>query len=275
MATAQIQSSGPGRGRDEHGFTSYVAFSGSSNTLGQVFELDSSAGYNFNEHFGADLGLPFYFLRSSAASGSTTNSGVGNLYIDLRLNFPNPAVNYKSVLTGYAPTGSTSLGLSSGRATFDWTNRFDRSFSRLTPFVELGLGNTIRDTSSFRRPYTSLGFNTHFRGGLGYDLWKMISVGAAGYAIVASGQQKIFSRVVSSAPTSAGSSHGVFQNNRETIGSADIAADNGFSAWVDASPSLYLDLELAYTRSMQYSLDTVSFTVGVNLGSLARRRARP
>src|SRR5438477_1913775 len=263
------------------GFTSYTEFGGSSNSDGRVFELDSSVGYNFSKHFGLDMGLPIYFTQASSSTtgGSTSNNGVGNPHVDLRLKFNNPAVNYGSVLTGFAPTADTKKGLSTGRATFDWTNRFDRSFSRLTPFAEAGIANTIMDSRLFFRPFSSLGFNTHFQAGTSFDLWKFFSVGASAYDILPSGQQKIFSKLV--AQQSGGSAsnpnppHGrVFENNHETTGSADIARDHGYSTWVDASPNSYLDMELGYTHSVNYALNTVSFSVGFNLGSLVRKGVR-
>jgi len=67
-------------------------------------------------------------------------------------------------------------------------------------------------------------------------------------------------------------SHGrVFEQNQQTTGGADIAKDNGFAALVDANPTPYLDMELGYTRSVHYALNSVSFGVGVNVGYLARR----
>jgi len=50
--------------------------------------------------------------------------------------------------------------------------------------------------------------------------------------------------------------------------------DNGYSASLGASPSPYLDLGVGYTRSVRYALNTVSFSVGVNLGSLAKRNSQ-
>src|SRR5712691_1833561 len=264
--------------QDGKGFTSYTEFGGSSNSDGRVFELDSSVGYNFSKHFGLDMGLPIYFTQASSSTtgGSTSNNGVGNPHVDLRLKFSNPAVNYGSVLTGLAPTADTKKGLSTGRATFDWTNRFDRSFSRLTPFAEAGIANTIADSRLFKRPYTSLGFNAHFQAGTNFDLWKFFSVGASAYDILPSGQQTIFSKLVKQQPGgNSNSSHGrVFENNAQTTGTAAIARDNGYSTWVDASPNRYLDMELGYTHSVHYALNTVSFSVGVNIGQLARSGAR-
>ena len=68
-------------------------------------------------------------------------------------------------------------------------------------------------------------------------------------------------------------SHGrYFQNNQQTTGTADIARDNGFSTWIDASPSPAVDLELGYTRSMGYDLNSVSFNIGLNLTRLLRTK---
>ncbi len=259
------------------GFASYAEFTGSSNSLGKVYEVNTTVGYNFSSHFGADLGLPVYYLQPSGSTGVGSSTNVGNAFLDLRLKYNNPAVNFGTMLTGYAPTGDKSHGLSTGRATFDWNNRFDRSFGSWTPFLEAGLANTIPDSQFFNRPYTTLGFNTHFRGGASYDIWKFFSVGGTGYAIEPSGQQTIFSRVIPAGSSGSGSAggHGVFAVNHETTGPAAIAQDYGYSGWVDANPSGNLDLELAYTHSVDYSLNTVSFTVGVNIGALAKRKTQP
>ncbi len=258
---------------EEKGFTAYTLFQGSTNAPGQVMKWDTSAGYNLNRHFGLDVGLPFYFVRNSGTSttGSSSNNGIGNAYVDLRAKFSNPAMNYATTLTGYAPTGDSSKGLSTGRATFDWNNHVDRQFRRLTPFGEIGIGNTISDTRFFPRPFTTLGFNTHMQGGATYDLWRIFSVGASGYAVLPSGEQKVFSKLLtrgSVGTAGSGRSGRVFETTPEATGSSDIARDDGFSAWLDASPSKYLDLELGYTRSVHYELNTVSFGIGVNIGKM-------
>jgi hypothetical protein len=279
VATAQSVPAAPSQGGT--GFTSYVEFDGTSNDEGQVYRLNSNIGYSFTEHFGVDVGVPVYFLRpSSSVTGTTGTSGngLGNPYLDLRVKFLNPAVNFGSVLTGYAPAGDSKLGLSTGRATFDWTNHFDHSFNNLTPFLEAGLSNTVADTQLFLRPFTSLGMNSHFQGGASYQLGKYFNVGASGYDIQPFGQQTIFSKVANGnggvRGPGAGSSHGPFQNNQQITGSSDLAYDNGFSAWIGASPSPYLDLQLGYTRSIQYDLNSVSFSMGVNVGRLYHRSSK-
>lgn len=272
MGTAVAQSAPKPAATDNSGFTSYAQFGGTSNSDGQIYELESTVGYNFNQHFGMDIGVPIYFVRpSSTATGVTSTNGLGDPYLDARFKFLNPTVNFGSVLTGYVPVGDSKKGLSTGRATFDWTNHFDHSFSKLTPFGDVGIANTITSSRLFVRPYTTLGFNTHFQGGANYDLWKFFSIGGSAYDILPSGQQTVFSKV-SRGPNSGPVAHGrVFNSNQQTTGSADIARDNGFSTWIDASPGRVIDMELGFTRSVHYDLNSVSFTIGFNLGSLYRR----
>lgn len=277
MAAAQAVPATPVQG--DTGFTSYVEFDGTSNADGQVYRLNSSVGYTFTEHFGVDVGVPIYFVRPSASNTTgASGNGLGNPYLDLRLKFLNPVVNFGSVLTGFAPAGDSRLGLSTGRATFDWTNHFDHSFNNLTPFIEAGLSNTVADTQLFIRPFTSLGMNSHFQGGVSYALGKYFNVGASGYDIQPFGQQTVFSKVAAGNGSAMGRGFGSsrgnpFQNNQQITGSSSLVYDNGFSTWVGASPSPYLDLQLGYTRSIQYDLNSVSFSLGVNVGRLYHRSA--
>jgi hypothetical protein len=274
MAAAQSVPAAPSQA--DTGFTSYVEFDGTSNAEGQVYRLNSSVGYSFTQHFGVDVGVPLYFVRPSGSvtgtTGATSSNGVGNPYLDLRLKFLNPAVNFGSVLTGYAPAGDSKLGLSTGRATFDWTNHFDHSFNNLTPFFEAGLSNTVADTQLFLRPFTSLGMNSHFQGGASYQVGRYFNVGASGYDIQPFGQQTLFSKVAKG-QVAVPSRGNPFQNNQQVTGTSDLAYDNGFSAWIGASPSPFLDMQLGYTRSIQYELNSVSFGIGVNVGRLYHRSA--
>jgi len=258
---------------DDKGFTSYVQFAGTSNSDGQVYKLDPSVGYNFSGHFGMDVGIPVYFVRaSSTAAGTTSTNGIGNPYVDVRVKYLNPILNFGSVLTGNAPAGDSKKGLSTGRGTFDWTNHFDRSFFSLTPFAEVGIANTITDSLLFERPFTTFGFNTHLQGGVKYAVWKILNVGASGYDILPTGQQTVFSKVQGGSSNPASPSHKpVFLNNQQTTGTADIAHDDGFSTWIEAKPGSVLDMELGFTRSIHYDLNSVSFNIGLNLGRLHRK----
>lgn len=256
------------------------SFSGSTNSTGQVMSLDSTVGYIFSSQVGVDAGIPVYFVHSSYtnSSGSTTttsNNGIGDLYAQLRLSFPNPVVNYRTVLTGAAPTGDTATGLSTGHATYDWTNRFDRGFGSLTPFIEIGIGNSIPSTLIFDRAYQSYGHEAHLQGGATYQVADWVAVNGLAYEIAPWGSQTIFSRVIGNGgpPAGAGNNgHGppVFSTANQTTGGSGIAEDNGFGAGVNVRPSPVLEFFAGYSHSIQYELNTLSFGVSVNISKILR-----
>jgi hypothetical protein len=262
---------------EEKGFTFYETFQGSTNELGQVMKLDTTVGYDFTKHYGVDFGVPFYMVRPSStetSSGGTSQNGIGDAYAEVRATFNNPLVNYATVLTGTAPTGDTKTGLSTGRATFDWTNHFDKGILGLRPFANVGIANTVSDTTFFTRPFTTLGMNTHEEGGASWSVFPFVRLGASYYAIEPWGTQKVFSRYVvnqSSAIPVMARGHGVFQNVAETTGTSDLTRDNGFAGWISGRAFHLLDLELGYERSVKYDLNTVSFLVGFNIGSVVRK----
>jgi hypothetical protein len=266
------------KANEEKGFTFYETFQGSANELGQVMKLDTTVGYDFTKHYGVDFGVPFYFVSPSStetSSGGTSHNGVGDAYAEIRGTFNNPLVNYATVLTGTAPTGDTTTGFSTGRATFDWTNHFDKGILGLRPFANVGVANTISDTTFFTRPYTTLGMNTHEEGGVSWSVFPFVRVGASYYVIEPWGTQKVFSRFVSrqstGMPIAGRGQHGVFQNTGAATGTSDLTRDNGFSAWISGRAFNVLDLELGYQRSVEYDLNTVSFLVGFNIGSIVRK----
>src|SRR5258708_6043534 len=252
--------------RSEGHFTWIEQFDGSSNTEGQVMLLDSSAGYLFGRHLLVDAGVPIYFIRANtttASGASTTNSftDLGDVYGQVRLSFPNPALNFKTQLTGRAPTGSTSDGISTGHATYDWTNRIDRDFGHWTPFLEVGLADSIPDTFVYRRPFASYGELAHFQAGASYHVVNWLSVAASAFDVAPWGTQTIDSRVAGNG-SGASNGHGPpFLQGPKTTGGSSLAADNGFSSGVEFSPLRATDFTLRYSPSNHYALHTVSFCI--------------
>jgi hypothetical protein len=273
-ATGVHAQSSPSPGGSARGFVVYESFEGDSNSDGQVMVLSSSVAYHFNQHFSAGIGIPIYFEHASPATigtASSISSGVGNLTASVRAEWKNPVLNYAATLTGTAPSGDTKKGLSTGHATFDWNNRLDHDFGVFNPFVTVGIANTITDTRYFLRPFTSYGYLAHFEAGTDVDLSHSVGLSLSGYDIAPWGTQTIVSRVVvAGASGKSGSvSHGrAFENSHTTVGTASLASDDGFNADLSFSPRRYLDLDLGYSRSVRYALNSVSFGVGVNLSSL-------
>src|SRR5258707_3630837 len=196
--------------------------------------LDSSAGYLFGRHLLLDAGVPVYFVRANTATASgasTTNSftDLGDIYGQIRLSFPNPALNFKTQVTGPASTGRTSEGISKGHATYDWTNRIDRGFGQWTPFLEVGFANSIPDTFVYRRPFASYGELAHFQAGAAYHVVSWLTVAASAFDVAPWGSQTIDSRIIGNG-SGASRGHGppVLQA-LQTTGSSSLTTHNGFT----------------------------------------------
>jgi hypothetical protein len=263
----------------EKGFTEVESFQSTLNSSERLFKLDSNVGWDFSKHFGVFAGVPVYFDHipsSTVTTGTTTtttpsssHTGIGNSYFGLALRAPNPMLDYTSTITGGAPTGDTKKGLSSGRATVDWDNRFEHSFSRLTPFFDGGFGNTVPDSKLVTRAFTSLGFVAHLEEGADWELIKHFSVGGSGYQIVPGGNQKIFSRLVAKGGTGKAGSKNVFQSSATASGNG-LTRENGFNTWVGLEAGRFWRVEVGYTRSTTFDLSSFAFNISLNIGKLLR-----
>jgi hypothetical protein len=260
------------------GWTLYSRSQGSSNQAGVVTKLDTNAGYNFNQYFGVDFGVPVYFVYPSIGKavsilGTRQRDGIGNVYLDLRFTLTKPIVNFVTYATVAAPTGDRKEGFSTGHVTWDWHNHFYRTFGRLTPFANAGLADTIMDSPFYLRPFSSLGLIGHFEGGATFNFWKDVSVGSSFYAIVPSGNQQVISKLSGKETTiKKGSSLGqIFEIPSQPTLGPDSVRDQGFSLWCEAAATSYLDLDIGYSHSTQYSLDSLFFGVGLNWKTLYQR----
>jgi hypothetical protein len=265
----------------QKGFTGFEEFQGTLNSDSKIFKLDSNAGYDFNKHFGIFVGMPLYFantqttttqVNGTATTTTTdvTNNGLGNAYFGFAMRAPNKTLDYSSTVTMAAPTGSTSKGFSSGRANADWDNRFEHAFDRLTPFVDAGLANAVPDSGLSTRPFTSLGLLTHLEEGGEFELVKHFSVGGSGYEIVPFGNQKIFSKIVGKGQTGKGKGKNTFDQSAVSSGSG-LTRENGFNSWVAFDPTPLWRVQVGFTRSVTYNLNSFGFNLRMNLGKAAHQ----
>lgn len=259
------------------GWTLYARFRVFPGDSGLIVKTDPSVAYDFNRYWRVYAGLPVYSVRES--SSTTTNpqlmSGIGNVYGGLQFTTISAVVDYSSSVQVSAPTGDESRGFSTGRMTADWTNTVSRPFGALMPYASAGIGNTISDTAFFVRPFTSDGLVGHFELGGFWDVTSRLSPGMAAYAIRASGEQRIVSRVVrTTTPTTSTSTPTrergpadtaaptrTFLTQVETIGLAEIANDEGLAAWLTFRPQRNISFDVGYNRSARYDLDSVFFGV--------------
>jgi len=265
------------------GWTLGARFEGDYSSAAGVYDVATALGYNFSNHLGMDAGVPFYFVNTPTATtqinpGAVSGVGMGNTFVDLLLNYPNRSLNYSSAIHLTAPVGDTKKGLSTGHATWNYTNHFDHAFGDWSPFLDAGVGNSILDTIYFTRPFSSFGYNAAFTGGLEYDRGPY-SFQAGAYDVAPWGNQTEVSRVFRCARAmscgAAGRSHNRkgFASANVTKGGADLVRDNGYEAGIDFKPVYYLDFAFDYSRSVPLHLNNYSFGIGINLSSLVRPRA--
>ena len=250
------------------GFTLYEFVGGSFYSSGHVTELETTAGYNFNQYFGVDVGIPAYFVGGRGFVktprgphiGDISGNGFGDLYADLLVTVNRPVLTYLGTLRGTAPTGERSLGFSTGRATFDWDNYFDHDFGRFRPFADIALADTISSTHFFYRPFTTFGTVALLEGGATVRIIPKLRVGASLYEDAPIGTQKVF----------------LFgkAGDREVVGPSSIDRDNGYSGWVTVMPASVISLEAGYDHSVHYRLNVFSFGIGINVAAAYRKAKR-
>jgi hypothetical protein len=290
---------------DQQGWSFSQRFLGFSNSIGTILKTTSTATYSFNEHVKAYGGIPFYSAKEATTTGSSQfMNGIGNVYSGLFVTTANStALRYSSDLVFTLPTGDVSRGFSTGHPTVDWINTFSHSFSRVTPYATIGAANTLSDTSFFVRPFASKGIVSHFEAGTLMGLTSRVNVGALVYAVRATGQQEIVSQVAEqpasqttaaqqqSTPTNpvstivpnpggngtglgnvvghngnSNSTPAVFQTQQQTVGPATIVNDQGFSALMTFKPVPSTELQVGFSRSAAYNLDSVFFGIGFHFG---------
>ena len=266
------------------GFNEYESFQGIANSSGTLLKLDSTLGYDFNRYAGVFAGVPLYFAHDAQTNSSTgrfSNAGAGDAYFGFELFAPNRVVNYATSVTIGAPTGNVSKGFSTGHVTADWSNRFRHTFGRLTPFFIAGLSNTVPDSDLITRGFTSLGTVVHLEEGAEWKLARRVYAGASGYQIIPSGQQQIFNRLGAFTPRDGNGNGGnddqppgngppPGNNGQPSNTGNNLTRENGFDTWLGFEPTRVLRLELGYTRSATFALNSFSFNVGLNLGRMLR-----
>ena len=309
----------PGEPNDR-GFTFTTSFTGSHDSAsGWSSEIDSSARYDFNSVFGVEVGMPYYILYSGystagVASGSlsarnivtvltakpplvNTYNALGDLYLKLHFAAPNSSFGYTAAITGTAPTGNTSVGISTGRPTFDLNNHIEHNFGFFTPLAEFGFGDSSaladqqlssRQANRFAghpvlaesvarqisRPYTSLGPLSHFRAGGTLDFLKIFSFEGSGYEDLPVGDQKIYSHLFLPAKNGgiiqiANGKRRRFESVRVATGQG-IGEDNGLTGELTINLNRYMALDGTYQHSLRQHFDTVAFGISFTFGKGAQ-----
>jgi hypothetical protein len=264
------------------GPTAFAQVAAMRTEIGTVYNEGIGVGYNLSDHLGGDIGFSLYNVQSPYTI--VTNHDwrwttlAGDPFIDLRYAIKTRGLNVVSILTGTVPISSPERVFSTGRFGVDWFNHIETHYGGLTPFVNLGAANESVDRYilprpyDIARPYQTLGFMANFEGGASYTIFRNYSIGASAYAVVPSGTQKVFSRLVAPDSTVSGdASHFRYWNNAfETVGDSQIDRDNGYSGWVDIHRLRNLTIEVGYTYSVHYHLGSAFLMLRYDGTSLIR-----
>ena len=282
------------------GLTGFVQVQGTSTPLGLVMSLDANIGYNLTPHFGADVGLPVFLVRSPfspyANRDWTWSALWGDPYIDLRYTTNRSRVKFVSVLTGTIPASSPERILTTGRFGVDWFNHVEGKFKGFMPFVNFGVANGTVNRYymprpySMARPYQTLGFIADFEGGAHFQIRPGFKIGASAYALVPGGPQTVFSRLVAPGSSVVGdyAHNRYFYHEFQTISQtyvdqdqdkprlgSEIARDNGFSGWLEIGKVRSVTLLIGYTRSAHYAYDALNVGLNFNATSLIKYLTTP
>lgn len=262
-----------------------MKFEGSSSGDGSVYDVASGVGYNFSHHFGVDLGTAYNFVGTPTSTKqknaqAVSGFGLGNVGADLKWNFPGKTLNYDSTIHLTAPTGDTKKGFSTGHATWNSANHLEHGWGNFTPFLDGGVGNSVPDSRYFHRPFTTFGYNAQFEAGTEVDAGPL-SLAASAYDIAPWGPQTVVSKLFRCTSGTKCSAAGKttnrknYLNSNVSTGDASLTRDNGFNAGVEFKPERYhyLDLEIDYSHSVPLQLNSISFAVSIDVGSLLRRQA--
>jgi hypothetical protein len=257
------------------GPTALVGLQARSTPFGVVSSLGISLGYQFTEHLTFDIGLPIYYVRSQYSLVTTsdweTDTLLGDPFLDGRYSRKVSGANYLTVVTVSFPASNPQRVYSTGRVGVDWFNHVQsaKPIMGFTPFLNAGAGSKSVERYymprpySLSRPYETQGFISDFEGGFSYRIHRDYSIGASMYALVPSGGQKVFSKLITPNSAVVGDGHygRVWDSAFETMGSSEIDRDNGYSGWVEITRFKSVNFQFGYTHSVHYRFDSATFAV--------------
>jgi hypothetical protein len=247
-------------------------------------------------------GVPYY--RDS--SDGTAVTGVGDAYAMGSLYGRAARVDLgTSLLVGF-PSGDKNLGLGAGKTTVDVSGTLSYAFERARPFVSAGFGNSVFNFA-YQRPYISDGNAAQLTGGIDFHTASHLAAGAAGFGVIPSGTQVVYSRIAvgqnsgsqTALPGSGGSSgsaggsggsgsgsggagkggsptstpvdapaHMPFlANSVSTLPASDLR-DYGANAWASVTVARGVTLNFAVAHSVPFRITTARVSLGLDLPRL-------
>lgn len=231
-------------------------------------------GYSFSDVFSLDITVPIYMYRlaGSRAPNPPPNALLvnqrgepGDVLFGLHAQFVPRGFLYQATVSATAPTGDTLYGLSTGRATFDFSNRLERPFRYTTPSLEIGVGDSSTLVNPLvQRDFTSLGPLAHFQAGFSFSLLLGSSIETSAYEQLPIGDQKIYQQI---------GRRGGQGPQRTVVTGRSVSEDNGFTTSLDVPLDGHTTLSAYYNRSLRLKDDVVAIGLTYVLRSSKKKEA--
>lgn len=250
----------PGLSSVLKGFNAGITFSGVHDTYtGWGTLVTPALGYAFNNHFNADVSVPIYFFRLAPTTKARprpnallvpSRGDMGDVVLAGHMHFAPSHYEYQATAALAIPVGDAKDGLTTGLTAFDFSNHFDVPVWKLTPNLDIGLGDnaSLVNRISSKNYQPSVGPLAHFQMGLGMALPFGASFDAGVYEQLPVADQKIYA----AAPGAAG------RNGVLVVTGRKIAEDNGFINSLDIPMGGHMTFSGYYNRSLRYHSDTVA-----------------
>lgn len=241
----------------QRGFNASLALSGLHDSqLGWAGYAQPAVSYRFNQRFSLDATIPIYFYRNGykyrpIVTNERLSSHIGELgdtTLAGHAQYSPGWLDYTGTAAFNLPTGDKTYGLSTGRVTYVANNDFETSLGRLTPDIQLGIGdNSDLVNRRVQRNYDTLGLLAYFQAGGEYALPWNWSIESDAYEQLPLGHQKLYTNVL--------------RRRRHLILPANSdAEDNGVTVSLDSSPLRHVQVSSYYNRSFRLADDTVGLT---------------
>jgi hypothetical protein len=234
-----------------------------------------------------DVSVPIEYVGASSSAGTKAHGGLGDIRLSLSYGIAATQLNFYSTLSVTAPTGDSTVGLGAGQSTWDWNNYLSHDFSRVTPFVDLGVGSsagsgttgsasvtgTTGQARTLATPYITVGTQAHADAGLDLYIWGPLSWSVSAYDTAPWGNQTVVPLRPNGQPVGSRLQR-AFELQAVTQGAASLTADHGFSTSLDLSPKSYLSLSVGFSRSVQMNFNVVTVSMATNLARLYKSARR-
>ena len=242
-----------------NGLNAGVSFSGLHDSqTGWATVMQPAVGYAFNSTYSLDVTVPIYVFRLAEDREANPLTGLllakkgdpGDIIFGLHGQFAPRFFTYQVTVSASAPTGDISYGLSTGRPTFDLSNRFEHAFRFISPTVEIGVGDSSSLVNQLvERDFTSLGPLAHFQGGLSMPLPFGVTFETNAYEQLPLGDQKLYKQI--------GDRDGPGPSQVVVTG-RNVSEDNGFTNVLAVPLNGHTTLTGYYNRSLRLRDDVVS-----------------